>query len=463
MALVNYDVISHGLNQKFRSLPRFSQGVFGLEPTTFHLEWMRELVNPANRKLLFICPPDSAKTTIVGIIYSAWRICSNHNIHIGYVSDTGKQAMRQSLAVRDVIDQDPILRLAYPNLELDEAKGTARNEWFVKRANIGDKDATFRSTGVGGPLLGARLDELIVDDVMDKENSTSKLQRDKVWEWLTTTAFSRVVSGGRIIAIGTRWHEDDAYGRMIAKGFKPIHYKAIQDDGTLLWNRWAWVDIIDKRDTLGARLFSLMYQGVVMENAGGIFQHKWFRYARVINAPAEPTVIVNGESYRVTKVIQSMDTAQKQNEDNSYSVIATWGVFRLGYILLDLWRKKVPFYRLKSAAKTLGEYWCPDLILVEDKSSGSSLIDDLRFETKLKILPWGVDNDKTARAESVTTFFEGGRVFFREDAAYLGDFEPELEAFPNGTHDDQVDTCTQFLHYIRALEKSKKGTVKASS
>jgi len=208
----------------------YMEFVFGHEPTWFHREWLEFLQDDSNTNLLFICPPDSAKTTVLGIVYTSFLICHNPDIHIGYVSDTFTQAAKQSVAARDMIQYDPQLHLAFPDKKLDHAKGSSEAEWFVRRPNLGDKDATFIATGVGGPLLGARLDLLIFDDIVDKENSATELQRDKVYDWLTSTAFSRVVSGGRKIGIGTRWHEDDVYGRLEELGFKKIIYKAIDSD-----------------------------------------------------------------------------------------------------------------------------------------------------------------------------------------------------------------------------------------
>ncbi|MDD5092801.1 MAG: hypothetical protein PHV74_00250 [Dehalococcoidia bacterium] len=449
-----------------QDLPGFMSLVFKLEPTWFHEIWLDELIKPENKKILFICPPDSAKTTVVGVIASLYFICQDSSIHMGYVGDTFTQAAKQSVAVRDMVNGDPIIKLAYPELQLDPAKGTAENEWFVKRPNLGDKDATFICTGVGGPLLGSRLNKLIIDDVMDEENSATQLQRDKVWNWITSTAFSRVVDGGQIIAIGTRWHEDDAYSRMEKDGFKVVHFPAISPADNLLWpERWSWEHILDKRKSLGARRFELMYQGKIVAQEGGIFQRKWWQHAKVLESPTDPVkVIVGNEAFPIKKLYLAMDTAFKQGVDNSYSVIAVWGEFQLGYILLDVWRNKVPFYRLENIAQAQGSYWSPDLVLIEDAASGQSLIDDLTFRTHLRILRRKVGNDKTSNAEAVTMFFEGKRVWLREGAPWLEDWELEHEVFPRGAHDDQVDTTSLFFNYVREVEQSqRRGKIKASS
>jgi len=233
-------------------------------------------------------------------------------------------------------------------------------------------------------------------------------------------------------------------------------------DKDLLWpERWSVEDLQEKRKFLGARQFELMYQCTVQPEEGDMFKSAWWQYARVVNDPAESAVVIGEEKYVVTSVYQSADTAHKEKTTNSYSVISTWGTFQLGYILLDIWRKHVPYYRLKAAAKTLGEYWSPRIILIEDKASGISLIQDLRHGTNLPVVPWPSDNDKTARAESVTPFFQSKRVWIRKDAPWAEDYTLELEVFPNGAYDDQVDVTTQFLNYIREAEKRNAKKVKA--
>jgi predicted phage terminase large subunit-like protein len=119
------------------------------------------------------------------------------------------------------------------------------------------------------------------------------------------------------------------------------------------------------------------------------------------------------------------------------------------YYLLGLWRGKVEFPELKRCMTSLAELWNPIQILVEDKASGQSLIQELRYESALPIIPIKVDKDKRARAEAVTPLIEAGLVFLPESAPWLNDYVDELAAFPNGAHDDFVDSTTQALNYLR--------------
>jgi predicted phage terminase large subunit-like protein len=91
----------------------------------------------------------------------------------------------------------------------------------------------------------------------------------------------------------------------------------------------------------------------------------------------------------------------------------------------------------------------PNQILVEDKASGQSLIQELRWDSRLPIIPIKVDSDKRARAEAVTPLIEAGKVFLPECAPWLRDFVDEMASFPTGVHDDAVDSTTQALNYLR--------------
>lgn len=141
--------------------------------------------------------------------------------------------------------------------------------------------------------------------------------------------------------------------------------------------------------------------------------------------------------------MQSWDTAYKSGSENDYSVCTTWGVKENAYYLLSYWRGRVDFPELKRLAGSLAKEWVPNSILVEDAASGQSLIQELRHESMLPIIPVKVDRDKMARAQAVTPLIEAGKVFLPESAQWRSDYVDELASFPTGIHDDAVDSTTQ--------------------
>ena len=168
---------------------------------------------------------------------------------------------------------------------------------------------------------------------------------------------------------------------------------------------------------------------------GALFKREWFQ-PFTVPPPFD-------------QVVMSLDTAFKTGAENDYSVATVWGVTKTGFYLVDLWRSKVEFFRLKEMVVQLAGKWAPSAVLVEDKASGQSLIQELQRDTRLPVIPIKVDKDKMSRAYAITPTCEAGRVFLPALAPWMEPFLDELMMFPSGPHDDQVDSLTQALEYMQ--------------
>jgi predicted phage terminase large subunit-like protein len=166
-----------------------------------------------------------------------------------------------------------------------------------------------------------------------------------------------------------------------------------------------------------------------------VFKRSWFPSFRECPKPI--------------RVILSWDTAFKEGEETDYSVCTVWAETDAGYYLLEVWRGRVEYPELKRQAVALDAKWNPELVLIEDKASGQSLIQELRRDTKMPLRAIKVDRDKKSRAHAVTGLIEAGRVYLPERAPWVADFLDEVCAFDQGSHDDQVDSMTQALNYLR--------------
>lgn len=172
---------------------------------------------------------------------------------------------------------------------------------------------------------------------------------------------------------------------------------------------------------------------------GGIIKGAWFRRYRT--APVQ-----GGEN----RTVLSVDSGYKPNELSDPTVITVWIVTQSGFYLVDVFRKTITYPDLKRAVKSYAEQWRPDELLIEDKASGQSLIQDLREETRLPIIPVDPGQvDKATRLSRNSALFEAGRVFLPESAPWLMAYEIELTTFPLSPHADQVDSTSQFLDRMR--------------
>jgi predicted phage terminase large subunit-like protein len=169
---------------------------------------------------------------------------------------------------------------------------------------------------------------------------------------------------------------------------------------------------------------------------GNVIRIEWFgRYS--------------GEPDGVVGIVQSWDTGIKPEQVNDPSVCTTWAVTRHGAYLLDVFRERLKYPDLKRKAIELAELWQPSHVLIEDKGSGQSLIQDLRDSTMVPCIPIEPIGDKVSRMIGATGPIEAGKVFLPRVAPWLQAYEGELSIFPLAPHDDQVDSTSQFINWMR--------------
>jgi predicted phage terminase large subunit-like protein len=183
-----------------------------------------------------------------------------------------------------------------------------------------------------------------------------------------------------------------------------------------------------------------IYGDFIIEG-GSIVKLAWFQ--RYTIQPANPT-----------RVIHSWDTASKGKELSDPSVCTVWHEYNRNYYLVDVYRDRIPYPQLKRMIKNLAYRDIPHAILIEDKSSGQSLIEDLRADTGTEAFPFNVVAiepilDKVTRMSTASLTIEAGRVFIPSQSSWSADYEDEISSFPSAPFDDQADSTSQFLNWIR--------------
>ena len=201
--------------------------------------------------------------------------------------------------------------------------------------------------------------------------------------------------------------------------------------------------------------FQRLYLGeLAAMEGGGVFRREWWRYYKEGDLDGKDGLLSPFE-----EVIQVWDTAFKVKTSNDFSVCATWARSRSSLYLLDLYRGRLEYPDLLHQASTIASHFRPSRVLVEDKASGQSLIQDLRRHTSLPVIAVAVDQDKYRRAAAVTGLVESGRCYLPESAPFTHDFIEEHAEFPKGAHDDQVDTTSMALTYFRSRGSGGTGGV----
>jgi predicted phage terminase large subunit-like protein len=306
------------------------------------------------------------------------------------------------------------------------------------------RGGSYYAVGRGGAITGRGCGLLVLDDcIKGAEEARSDTIRRALHEWYSHVARTRLEPGGAIVVIETRWHEDDLAGWLLREHadeqWDVLSLPAIAEqdesfrrEGEALWpERFPLAELERIRTAIGGRAWTSLYQQRPAAAEGVVFKQEWWQFYR---PPLTLPLI---------RTVQSWDTAFKRGAENDFSVCTTWGAAENGYYLLHLWRDRVAFPELKRMLASLAEQWKSDAILVEDRASGQSLIQELRLGSSLPVIPVKADSDKLSRAQAITPLVEAGRVFLPESAPWLGNFVDELAAFPNGMHDDIVDSTTQ--------------------
>jgi predicted phage terminase large subunit-like protein len=316
------------------------------------------------------------------------------------------------------------------------------------------------ATSVGGPMTGRGADLVVIDDPAKPDEMLSEVQRDAVNRWIQSTVFSRLnnKAKGAIVVAMQRLHVLDLTGyllqdpqwkllRLAAIAEAEERYPIVRVDGTpdVLGRREGEVlhaarESVEAlqgiRQALGPYLFAAQYQQTPMAPDGNIVKLSWF--GRYEEAPRE-----------FDRIVQSWDTASKTGELNSYSVCTTWGVKDRRAYLLHIFRRRLEYPDLRRAVIEQAALYKPSVILVEEKSSGAALLQDLKRENLFVLKEVKPTQSKAMRMHNQTAFIEGGFVLLPKEAAWLQAYETELMLFPIGQFDDQVDSTSQALADIQ--------------
>ncbi len=354
------------------------------------------------RRLMIFMPPRHGKSLLGTQIFPAWFLGRHPDraiITASYGQELADDFGRQ---VRNMVS-DCFHRAIFPEFRL------ADDSTSMRRFNT-TAGGSYYAVGRGGALTGRGADLLILDDLLkNMEEAHSEPIRRGLYEWYASVARTRLQPGGAIVLISTRWHEDDLAGRLLGQqggeDWQVSSLPAIAEvdesfrrAGEALWpTKYPLEALEETRGEVGSATFVSLYQQRPAAAEGAIFKREWWRYYR------EPPTF--------KRIVQSWDTAFKSGAENDFSVCTTWGVTATGFYLLWFWRDKIEFPELKRRMKWLASEYKPNQILVEDRASGQSAIQELKYETALPIIAVKVDRDKLSRARAVTPLIEAGKVF----------------------------------------------------
>src|SRR6266550_596306 len=317
------------------------------------------------------------------------------------------------------------------------------------------------ATSTGGVLTGRGADIILIDDPLKPDEALSEAQRQACNEWYDHTLYSRLNDKrqGAIIIVMQRLHEDDLIGHVLAQEpWEVVRFPAIAEADEVheietIWGPQCFarrqgeplhperepLDTLDRiRRTVGEYNFAGQYQQTPAPLGGGLVKAAWFkRYGE------------KERSERFERIVQSWDTANKATELSDFSVCTTWGIRDKNLFLLGLLRQRLEYPALKRAVREQQNLFDATEVLIEDKASGTQLIQELIADGCHRVTRYQPTTDKIMRLNAQTTMIENGFVYIPESAPWLAEYLHEMTVFPNGKHDDQVDSTAQFLDWFK--------------
>lgn len=448
------------LNQIMRgNFEAFLQGAFyEMHGSEIKWNWHHDVICDAlfgchmgeEKRLIINVPPRSLKSFICNIAWPAWLMGQNPRIKIISISYAQDLAGKFSRDQRQLMSSD-FYKQIFPKTQINPKK--CGETEFVTTAG------GFRlATSTGGILTGRGADVIIIDDPIKPDDAYSQTQRGNCIRWIEGTLMTRLDDKdiGVMVMIMQRLHEEDPTGHFLEKGgWKHLSFPSIADgdekwqlrnrkifsrrEGEILHPEHETESILNalKRD-MGSLFFNSQYQQNPIPADGNIIKKEWFQYYE--DTKKIPEFCLPG-------CILSIDTAMKDGDQNDWSVITVWVKRSRNYYLIDVIRKRMNFPELYKTISELARELRPSNILIEDKGSGTALIQQLRKTIWCQeINPVG---DKVERLASASIAFEQGRVFFpANNPSWLKPFKDELLAFPRAKYDDQVDSTSQYLNYM---------------
>jgi len=397
--------------------------------------------------------PRFGKSQLTSIYFPAWFIGNWPEKKMMLVSHTADLAVDFGRKVRNLIDTARYAEV-FPDTSL-AADSKSAGRWST------NKQGEFFAVGIGGAIAGRGADLLVIDDPhSEKDVLAGNFDVfDKAYDWYTTGARTRLMPGACVATVMTRWHMGDLSGRLLQDMVrKPdgdqwdlVEFPAIfeGDPPRSLWpEQWTIEELLRTRETMPPFQWSAQYMQKPTTGDSSIVKREWWQKWEDPDPPP------------CSYIIMAMDTASEKNTRADYTSVTVWGVFDRdnaeGYpenhiILLNAVKERWEFPTLKRRTLELYKEWEPDWLVVEKKSSGTQLYQELRAGgvPVQEFTPHRGTGDKVARLNAVTDILASGFVWYPEGRRWAEDLVDEVCGFPNMQHDDQVDSSVLALTRFR--------------
>jgi predicted phage terminase large subunit-like protein len=402
------------------------------------------------KRVIVNIAPRHGKSELISYLAPAWFLGKFPHKKIIMASHTADLAVNFGRRVRNLVGSDAY-KDVFPQVEL-QADSKSASRWGT------NFNGEYFAIGVGGALAGRGADLFIIDDPHSEQDA--KLGRADVflpaWEWFQSGPLQRLMPGGAIIVVMTRWSKLDLTGQIVNQMIKQegvdewevVEFPAIienkEGEEESLWPEfWPIKELLAKKAALDVRYWNSQYMQNPVSEEGALIKREWWKIWEEEDPP------------QCEFTIMSLDAAQEANNRADYNALTTWGVFfneetnNYNIILLNSIKERLEFPELKEMVLREYKDWEPDAFMVEKKSNGAALYQEMRrMGLPIGEFTPGKGQDKISRVNAISDLFRSG-IVWAPDRRWAKEVIEECNDFPSGANDDLVDSTTLALMRFR--------------
>lgn len=429
-------------------------------------EYLDRFVKKEIQRLMVFMPPRHGKSELVSRKLPAFIFGRNPDANVIGTSYSADLAQRMNRDVQRIIDSEAYGKL-FPKTTLYGKNVRTVTGHALRNSDIFEivgHRGSYRGAGVGGGITGMGGDYIIIDDpIKNREEANSSTYREKLWQWYTSTLYTRQEQQGSILVTLTRWHEDDLAGRLLelakrdpeadqweilllpAIAEKDRHPMDPRQEGEALWpGKYPLAELMKIKATVGIYDWTSMYEQRPQPAGGTIFKREWMNQT-YRELPAGATII------------QSWDLPFKDSEASAKCAGIVMARKGSQIFFVDVVNDKMDFITSVTAIRSLtAKHPKARAKIVEDKANGPAIINYLG-KTIPGMIPFNPKGSKEDRALSVAPYFEAGNILFPEFAPWKADLIDDLLRFPGTTYKDTVDATVQGILYLMDKPISRIG------
>jgi predicted phage terminase large subunit-like protein len=409
-----------------------------------------EIAQGKRKRVIVNIAPRHGKSELISYLAPAWFLGNHPAKKVIMASHTADLAVNFGRRVRNLVGSDAYKDI-FPEIEL-QADSKSASRWGT------NYNGEYFAIGVGGALAGRGADLFIIDDPHSEQDA--KLGKADVflpaWEWFQSGPLQRLMPGGAIVVVMTRWSKLDLTGQIVDQMVKNddvdqwevVEFPAILEDKmgneVPLWPEfWDIKELQARRAAIDVRYWNAQYLQNPTSEEGALIKREWWNIWEEEDPP------------ECEFIIMTLDAAQEANNRADYNALTTWGVFfnedvnNYNIILLNAVKQRLEFPELKQLCIEEYRDWEPDAFIVEKKSNGAALYQEFRrMGIPVGEFTPGKGQDKISRVNAVSDLFAGG-VVWAPDRRWAHEVIEECNDFPSGANDDLVDSTTLALSRFR--------------